>query len=100
MMLLDRLVRQMDRDIAAKQDRVRFENQVPELPPEEKAKVAEMQIEIDKLEKECEGKRMDQIQIRTEHLENLSPIDDIRAKADFRLDVVSELILRAVRQTL
>ena len=42
---------------------------------------------------------MEQIRIRTEHLENLSPIDDIRAKADFRLEVVSELILRAVRQT-
>ena len=56
-------------------------------------------IRLEKLEKECEGKRMDQIRIRTEHLENLSPIDDIRAKADFRLEVVSELILRAVRQT-
>jgi len=56
-------------------------------------------IRLEKLEKECEGKRMDQIRIRTGHLENLSPIDDIRAKADFRLDVVSELILRAVRQT-
>ena len=60
---------------------------------------SEKSIRREKLEKECEGKRMDQIRIRTEHLENLSPIDDIRAKADFRLEVVSELILRAVRQT-
>jgi len=42
---------------------------------------------------------MDEILIKDGHLEELSPIDDIRAGASFRMDVVSELIQRAIQKT-
>ena len=42
---------------------------------------------------------MDQIRIRTERHEYIATRDDIRARAESRKEVDTELILRADRQT-
>ena len=60
---------------------------------------SEKAIRLERLEDHCMGKKMDEIQISPDQLEELSPIDDIRAKAGYRMEVVSELIQRAIRQT-
>ncbi len=56
-------------------------------------------LRLKTLESDYEGKKMDEILIKDGHLEELSPIDDIRAGASFRMDVVSELIQRAIQKT-
>lgn len=56
MVFLEDMVVKMDREIARKQDRVRSENQQMELPPEQKAEIAELQIQIDDLLAKSEAK--------------------------------------------
>ena len=60
---------------------------------------SEVACRLRKLEEYCLGIKINEIQITTENLEGLAPIDDIRAVADYRMEVVVELIQRAILQT-
>lgn len=50
------------------------------------------------LEAACIGKSPAEVQVSAEHLEPLSPIDDIRGSADYRQDAVAEICLRAIHR--
>lgn len=50
------------------------------------------------LETECLGKRPDDIRITADHLSPLTPIDDIRGRADYRRTAVAEICARAIRR--
>jgi len=49
------------------------------------------------LEQEAVGQKLKSIEIIPAHFESLEPIDDIRATADYRKNVVPELLLRAIK---
>jgi len=51
---------------------------------------------LPRLEEECVGQRLKSIEIHPNHLESLSPIDDVRASASYRNTVVPELLKRAI----
>ena len=53
---------------------------------------------LHQLEADLIGQRPDQVVLDERHLEPLSPLSDIRADADYRLDAVAEQIVRAVRR--
>lgn len=50
------------------------------------------------LERDLLGKRVADVRVTPEHLSPLSPIDDVRGSADYRLDAVAEQCLRAIRR--
>ena len=50
------------------------------------------------LEKELIGKPLADVQVHARHFEGLSPIDDVRGSASYRLDAARELILRLLRE--
>lgn len=50
------------------------------------------------LETELIGQRIGDVKVTPEHLNALTPIDDVRGSASFRLDVVAEQCLRAIRK--
>jgi len=50
------------------------------------------------LEAELIGQHINDIAVRPDHLAPLSPIDDVRGSGLFRLDVVAEQCLRAIRK--
>lgn len=50
------------------------------------------------LEKSIVGKKPGAVEILPEHLSVLSPIDDVRGSAEYRLDVVAEQCARAIRR--
>ena len=50
------------------------------------------------LEQEMIGKRVTEVAVAPHHLGDLSPIDDVRGSGAYRLDVVAEQCLRAIRQ--
>ena len=52
------------------------------------------------LEKEAKGQKLQELEIKPLHLENLEPIDDIRGTAAYRNAVISELVMRAVKGVL
>ena len=49
------------------------------------------------LEKEAKGQKLQDLEIKSSHFENLEPIDDIRGTAAYRNAVISELVMRAVK---
>ena len=51
-----------------------------------------------KLEADCIGQQVNEIRVTPEHLSPLSPIDDVRGSAAYRLDAVAELCQRAIRE--
>ena len=52
------------------------------------------------LEKEAKGQKLQDLEIKSLHLENLEPIDDIRGTAAYRNAVIPELVMRAVKGVL
>ncbi|GLQ26628.1 xanthine dehydrogenase [Sulfitobacter pacificus] len=50
-----------------------------------------------RLEVSCIGKRPEEISVTADHLADLTPIDDVRGSAAYRLDAVAELCQRAVK---
>ena len=52
------------------------------------------------LEKEAKGQKLQDLEIKPLHLENLEPIDDIRGTAAYRNAVIPELVMRAVKGVL
>lgn len=48
------------------------------------------------LEQALIGKSLQEVAVEADHLAPLSPIDDVRGSADYRLDVVAEQIRRAI----
>jgi CO/xanthine dehydrogenase FAD-binding subunit len=53
---------------------------------------------LHRLEHDIIGKSLQDIKITQEHFEPLSPIDDIRGSGSYRLDVVAEQCIRAIRR--
>ncbi|MBC8259152.1 MAG: FAD binding domain-containing protein [SAR324 cluster bacterium] len=49
------------------------------------------------LEEECKGQKINDIEIQSRHLEQLEPIDDVRASAAYRISVIPELLGRAIK---
>lgn len=49
------------------------------------------------LEAYCIGKHVDVVTVTPEHLTGLTPIDDVRGSAAYRMEAVAELCLRAIR---
>ncbi len=49
------------------------------------------------LEEEAKGQKLQDVEIKPLHLENLEPINDIRGTAAYRIAVISELVLRAIK---
>ena len=52
------------------------------------------------LEKEAKGQKLQDLEIKPLHLENLEPIDDIRGTAAYRNAVIPELVTRAIKGVL
>nr|MCS5553069.1 FAD binding domain-containing protein [SAR324 cluster bacterium] len=52
------------------------------------------------LENEAKGQKLQDLEIKPLHLENLEPIDDIRGTAAYRNAVIPELVMRAVKGVL
>ena len=52
------------------------------------------------LEKEAKGQKLQDLEIKPLHLENLEPIDDVRGTAAYRNAVIPELVMRAVKGVL
>lgn len=53
---------------------------------------------LHRLERDIIGKTLQDIEITQEHFEPLSPIDDVRGSGSYRLDVVAEQCIRAIRR--
>jgi len=52
------------------------------------------------LESNCIGKTNSEITVTAAHLAPLSPIDDVRGSADYRVDAVLELCTRAIKEAM
>ena len=52
------------------------------------------------LEKEAKGQKLQDLEIKPLHIENLEPIDDIRGTAAYRNAVIPELVMRAIKGVL
>ena len=52
------------------------------------------------LEKEAKGQKLQDLEIKPLHLENLEPIDDVRGTAAYRNAVIPELVMRAIKGVL
>lgn len=50
------------------------------------------------LESAMIGLRVAEVEVRPEHLSRLSPIDDVRGSAEYRIEAVAELCTRAIRK--
>ena len=48
------------------------------------------------LEKEAVGQKLKSLEINSKYIESLAPIDDIRATAAYRNEVVPELVKRTI----
>ncbi len=53
---------------------------------------------LTQLELDCLGKRASEITVTPDHLVPLSPIDDVRGSATYRMDAVAELCQRAIQK--
>ena len=51
-------------------------------------------------EKESKGQKLQDLEIKPLHLENLEPIDDVRGTAAYRNAAIPELVMRAVKGVL
>ena len=49
------------------------------------------------LENEAKGQKLQDLEIKPLHLENLEPIDDIRGTAAYRNAVIPEMVLRTIK---
>lgn len=49
------------------------------------------------LEKEAVGQKITSIKIEQKHIDSLKPINDIRATADYRYNIIPELLIRAIK---
>lgn len=57
-------------------------------------------LRLSALEQDLIGKRLEDIEIGDGHLSSLSPITDVRGSGSYRLDVVAEQCMRAIRRAL
>lgn len=57
-------------------------------------------LRLSDLEQDLIGKRLEEIEVNESHLSSLSPITDVRGSGSYRLDVVAEQCLRAIKRAL